>query len=135
VIKLFGKSQIIAGDECISVFRQGTDITHNVNYVAGKPVKRNGFTFKVKGNVQPMSPRDLLLVPELERFKEQYWLYIKNVGFVTEEGLEIQTNSILLIDDQITRLQVNFTVQSIENWGSFIKARIMRLDTGPNATP
>lgn len=135
MIKLFGQSQIIKGDEEICIFRQGTCIPENVAYVDGKPVKRNGFSFTVIGNIQPMGPRDLLLVPELERFKEQYWLYIKNKGFVTEDGLEIQANSILLIDDQIIRLNVNYTIQSVENWGSFIKSRIMRLDTGPNQTP
>lgn len=136
MIKLYGKSQILTKDETLSVYREGTNIPGNVVYVDGKPIKRNGISFMVGGTIQPLNGRDLLLVPEGDRFKEQYWLFVTSYFFKTDLGLEVQDKpTSLLVNDQITRLEVNFQVQEIEDWGSYCKARIMRIDVGPNATP
>lgn len=136
MIKLFGKSQILGKDEKLAVFREGTAVPQNVVIVDGKPVKRNGMSFSIQGTIQPMNGRDLLLVPEGDRFKEQYWVYAQNCTIVVNDGLDIQDlPTQLLVNDQITRLGVNFQVQEVEDWGSFCRARIMRVDTGPRATP
>lgn len=135
MIKLFGKSQILKKDEKITIYREGTNIPHNVVYVAGKPIKRNGIEFCVKGNVQPLSERELLLVPEADRYKEILALYITNQKIFSEDGLEIQTESILADNDRVTRLGVNYQAQGVKNWGSYTYGRIVRIDVGPNATP
>lgn len=134
-IKLFGTSQIMKGDETLPVLRQGTDIPENVVYVDGKPIKRNATNFCVVANVQPLAGRDLLLVPELDRYKEQWNLFILNDKYFTDETLEVQTESRLKEQDQICRLGVNYTVQNVSNWGSYSLVRIMRIDTGKYATP
>ena len=131
MIKLFGKSQILSKDEELSFFRNGA-----VTYIDGKPVKHEPITFKVIGNVQPMNARDLLMVPEHDRFKEQYFLWMENKQFAVKSGLDWEANpAIVRTNDILTRLGANYQVQSVENWGSYTKARIMRLDIGPNATP
>lgn len=131
MIKLFGKSQIIKGDEVLPFFRKGS-----VTYKDGKPVNGEPIEFAVRGNIQPMSSRDLLMVPEHDRYKEQYWLYIDNTQFAVRAGLDVEANpSVVITNDILTRLRVNYQVQSVENWGSYSRARIMRLDVGPNATP
>lgn len=134
-IKLFGRSQIMTKDETLPVIRQGTAIPQNVDYIDGKPVKRLQVTFSVCCNVQPLNQRELLLVPELDRYKEQLWLYFINGSFIVNQGLETESISTLLIQDQVTRLGAIYFVQAVENWGSYARARVMRLDTGANATP
>jgi hypothetical protein len=129
MIKLQGKSQIITHDETFKVTREG-----QVIIVDGKPVKKNLLTLKVKGNIQPVNGRDLLLVPEGDRFKEQYWIYYNNSSIIIDEGLEIETNpTSIIVNDRLSRLGGEYQVQSVENWGSFSRARIMRIDVGPYA--
>ena len=111
MIKLQGQSQIILKDEVLDVFREGC-----ITYVDGKPVKGELFKDKFRGNVQPMNGRDLLLVPEGDRFKEQYWIF---------------TTYPLLVNDRVVRCSVNFQTQTVETWGSYFRARIMRIDVGP----
>lgn len=130
MIKLQGPSTIITKDETFSVTREG-----QVIYLDGKPVKRNLAKFSVKGNIQPMNGRDLLLVPEGDRFKEQYWLYYNNSSIVVDQGLEIEADpAAIIVNDRITRLGANFQVQTVENWGTYSRGRIMRIDVGPYAT-
>lgn len=124
--RLQGPSQIIEKDETLKVRRQGSSVPKNVSYVDGKPVKRTEFDFEITCNVQPLNGRDLLILPEADRFKEQYWVFMN------------QQEKPLLVNDIVVRFQegqlVNFQVQSAENWGSYTRARIMRIDVGPNAT-
>lgn len=114
MIRLQGPSYIITGDEVIPVVRED-----QVIYLEGKPVKRELAEFFIVCNVQPMDGRDLLLVPEADRFKEQYTLFTNNV----------QTP--LMDNDRIVRGGINFQCQNVENWGSYQKCRIMRIDVGP----
>lgn len=120
---LSGQSTILTGDETLPVWREGVEVPENVVYVDGKPIKRNGFSFEITCNVQPLAGRDLLIVPELDRFKEQ-WIVFMN-----------QEQRPLLVNDRVIRNGINYQVQTTENWGSYTKARIMRIDTGPNQTP
>lgn len=130
MIKLFGYSQILKKDEVLEIHRQGPTA-----YIDGKPQKRFPPPFQVIANVQPMSGRDLLMVPEHDRQKEQYWLFLDNKQFVEDMGLELRGPSMLKLNDRVVRLSVNYQVQSVENWGSYSRVRIMRIDVGPNATP
>lgn len=131
MIKLQGPSTIITKDEVFSVTREG-----EVIIVDGKPIKRFLVSFTVRGNIQPLNGRDLLLVPEGDRFKEQYWIFYNNQSIVVDEGLDIEADpTSIIVNDRMTRLSVNFQVQSVENWGSYSRARIMRIDVGPWSTP
>jgi len=115
MIKLQGRSRIMAKDEDILVLR------HDTIYVDGAPVAGPETERHIKANVQPLNGRDLLLVPEGDRFKEQYYLF-------THDVLSRTT-------DRVYRDGVNFEIQSIEQWGSFFRIRIMRIDVGVHATP
>jgi hypothetical protein len=115
-MKLAAKTRLMeCAGETVAVFRDGC-----VRYTDGKPVKAAGETFSVVGNVQPLGGRDLLMVPEGDRYKEQMWIF---------------TPFRLLINDIVTRCGVNFQIQSVEDWSSFVKARMTRVDVGPKATP
>lgn len=118
MIKLQGPSTIINGDENLAVSRVGQTI-----YPEGKPVQVGNLKFNITCTVQPLNGRDLLLVPEGDRFKEQYYLFANGLQKVLE------------ISDRVIRQSVNYEVQSLENWGSYQRARIVRIDAGPNATP
>lgn len=128
--KLQGPSTIITGDETLAVFREGTSIGEKVVYVGGKPVKRDTMEFQMTCNVQPLSGRDLLLVEELDRTKEQYWVFSNN------QQIPLQVNDRVVRKDlQTNNSRISYQVQSVENWGSYQKSRIMRIDTGPYASP
>lgn len=117
MIPLQGKSRIINFDETLKGVRDSSETSVN-----GKPVKGPPITFNFKGNVQPMGGRELLLVPEGDRFKEQYWIWTA-------------APSPLKIEDTVVRNCINYEVQAVQNWGSYSQVRIMRIDVGPNATP
>lgn len=102
-------------DEELQVFH------HETIYVDGSPVQRPSKARFIKANVQPLNGRELLLVPEGDRFKEQYWVYTQDLCSMTT--------------DRVARQGVNFEIQSIDKWGSFFRMRIMRIDVGPEATP
>lgn len=115
MIKLQAPSQIITKDENLTVFREGC-----VEYLDGKPVKKNVTQFDIRCNIQPMGGRDLLLVPEGDRFRDPFWIW-------TTEDIKI--------NDRVVRCGYNYQVQTTQQWGSFIQAMIMRIDVGVNATP
>jgi len=115
--KLQGRSQIMMHDE--TLFRL---IFSNAQYVDGKLTKIPSGREPFRGNVQPLSGRELLLVPEHQRFLEQYWVY-------TQERILEKSGEI------VERACVNYQVQSIEYWGSFQKIRITRVDVGKNDNP
>jgi hypothetical protein len=74
MIELEGPIDIIEGDETLEVNRDG-----KVYIVDGKPVKPTSTTFKITCSVQPMGSRDLLMVPEGDRYKEQYFVWSNNL--------------------------------------------------------
>lgn len=125
--KLQGPSRIINYDECLWVFRNGL-----VDYVDGKPVFPQPIEFKMTCNVQPMTGRDLMLVPEGDRYKEQYWVWMNQRDKPLEINDRVQRRG---LDDNNKETRVNFQVQEIQNWGSYTRARIMRIDVGPNKNP
>jgi hypothetical protein len=120
MIALQGPIDLIEFDETLDVFRDGEVIV-----LDGKPIKRDVFEFKIICNVQPMNSRDLLMVPEWDRYKEQYWLYTNNLETTVYVSDRVQRR-----DTQGGDQIVNFEVQSIENWGSYQRVRIMRIDVG-----
>lgn len=117
MIKLQGPSRIINHDETLEVER-----SNGVTYVEGLPVESGRTTFNIICNIQPLTGRDLLIVPEGDRLKEQYFIWCE------------QNEQILLPNDMVKRDGLNFQIQSVENWGSYTRARIMRIDIGPDRT-
>jgi hypothetical protein len=108
-------SRIINNDERLAALREG-----GVVYVDGKPVKRDPLRYRIVGNVQPLGGKDLLLVPEGDRTKEQYNIWSENRDLAMVTG------------DLVLRLGVVFQVQGTEPWGSYTKARMMAVDLGPD---
>lgn len=109
-------SQMIADGELLPVFRvQKTQIVNGKYTPIGEPEK-----FECRALVYPLNGRDLMLVPEGNRYKEQYWMI---------------TYKKLRDSDRVVRDGDNFEVQSVENWNGFYRARIMRIDVGPDRTP
>jgi hypothetical protein len=91
-------------------------------YIDGKPVYDEPLKYELVGNVQPLNGRDLLLVPEGDRFKEQFWIFCV-------------TPCVAVSKDLVFRSGSYYEVQGIELWGSFSKIRIMKVDVGPQASP
>lgn len=110
-------------DEIIVIYRR-----KDIVWKDGRPVWNTQAAMKFRGNVQPMTGKDLLLVPEGDRLKEPLWVWTNNDGNCGE-GNSIEVN------DMMARLNVNYQVQSTENWGSYTRSRMMRIDVGPDRTP
>ena len=115
MIPLQGPSQIITGDETLVVIEEG-----KVVYVDGKPVKPNPIQFSLTCNVQPLDGRELMLVPEGDRYKEQYWV------FTNEMDRPVRDNQ------RVLRQGIQFQIQETEQWGSYQAFRMTRIDVGPN---
>jgi hypothetical protein len=118
MIQLFSPSRIINYDEELEVFRE-----RSVVWVNGKAQDYDTCNFNIFCNIQPLNGRDLLLVPEGDRFKEQYWVW-------TDSKVDKYT---LAPNDRIVRQGANFQVQTIEEWGNYNRARMVRIDVGPYA--
>lgn len=116
--KLQGKPRIIKTDEILEVVRESA-----VTWPEGVPITHEEKVFTVRCNVQPVNGRDLLIVPEGDRFREQYYVWAMN---------PCPPMGVLNVNDRIQRLGVSFQVQQVENWGSYVKARMMAIDVGPN---
>jgi hypothetical protein len=95
-------------------------------YIDGKLQKKLVTKQDFKCNVQPILGRDLLLVPEHQRFEEQYWCFVPE-NFFDKSGEKT--------GDVVLRNCIHYQVQAIEYWGSYQKARIMRVDVGEYANP
>lgn len=113
MIKLQGRSRIINGDETLEVFRDG-----EIEWIKGKATRIGGRTFLIRANIQPVDGRDLLLVPEADRYKEQYFLF---------------TETQLAVNDRVTRGGVLFQLQNVQYWGTFCECKMMRIDVGPDS--
>lgn len=115
MIGLQGKSRIMNFDEVIRVERDVKPF-----YEDGRLQKVEPLKLEFQGNLQPLGGRDLLIVPEGDRHREQYWLF---------------TEFKVMVNDRMVRNEVNFQAQSVEDWGSYTKTRMMRVDVGPKSTP
>jgi len=118
MIDLQAPVDIINLDEVLLVHRVDRTFVKD-----GKFVQKNFEPYELVANVQPMNGRDLLMVPEADRYREQYWVFTE------------QNEKVPALNDIVVRAQVNFQVQSVENWGSYSKFRMMRVDVGYAATP
>lgn len=124
-----GPSQIINKDEELDVIREGTRVPDDVAYKDGKAVAVEPFCFKVTCNVQPFSGRDLLLVPELDRTKEWYWLFTNNCDIPIQVQDRVNRRN-----EQTDATIVSYQVQSVQNWGSHQEVKMCRIDIGKYAS-
>lgn len=122
--KLQGQSRIMWHDETLYRLEFNSEV-----YVDGKLTKVLTNREPFRANVQPMNGRDLLLVPEHQRFIEQYWCFVPG-KFFNKTGEVIHR-----IGQEPGKQDVHFQVQDIEYWGSYQRARIMRVDVGEYANP
>lgn len=128
MIKLQGPSIIINYDEVLEVVREGTRIPDDVAYVDGKPVKVEPFCFRVECNVQPILGRELQLVPEMDRTKENYWLWTNNM----EHPIQVN-DRVIRKDLETNNTKISYQVQEVQNWGSYQQVRVVRDDIGEHA--
>lgn len=110
------QSRIMTKDELVPVTRE------TKARVDGKYVVVASRSFDILANVQPVEGRELLLVPEADRFRENIWVFS-------------QDPQPLLVNDRLTRNGVNYQVQDVAEWGAHRECRATRIDVGPNATP
>lgn len=117
MIRLFGKSRIINKDETLKVVREG-----RVVFKEGLPYRPDDeISAMIRCNVQPFGGKDLLIVPEADRLKEWFWLWTENT-----KDWKMQVN------DRVIRNDIQYQVQSVEDWGTFTQNKIVRIDVGPN---
>jgi hypothetical protein len=96
------------------------------NFEHGKAVNTLIRKDPFRCNVQPLNGRELLLVPEHQRFSEQYWAYVP----ISVNGKMFEKPG-----DVVLRGEVHYQVQEVEYWGSYQRVRLMRVDIGPYKTP
>lgn len=119
--KMSGQSRIINCDEVLRVRRFASTPGSDTIYIDGKPIARDAFEFELSCNVQPLSGKDLLLVPEGDRYTSSLWIWTH------------QADPALQASDLVHRDGRWYQVQSSEDWGSYSRCRIMQVDVGPNA--
>lgn len=87
-----------------------------VTWDGGTSFARDVKEFDLRGVIIPFTGRELLLVPESDRYKYPVWIFT--------EG-DIRDNDIVTFNDQA------YAVQNVEPWFWFKRARAMRIDVGP----
>ena len=91
-----------------------------ISFVDGKPVTSETGRFEIRASIQPLSGREMQIVPEGDRMKTLMWFY---------SASEIIVNDVLISEG--VRYQVNHS----EAWPGHWKARAARIDVGDNASP
>lgn len=115
-----GDSQIMLGDETLTCRSYNKALGDGVNIVDGKRVYTEFDEFTFICNIQPVSGKDLMLVPEGDRFNEQLYAYVP-----ASQGRIPDLNDLVYRDNW-------YQVQENEFWGSYGKLRIQRVDVGPD---
>lgn len=91
-----------------------------VDFVDGKPVTAGVSSFDAQGSIQPLSGRELNILPEGDRIKEQVWVY---------------TATALLLNDIVTYRGARYQTQTVERWTGYVRCRAVRIDVGEHAAP
>lgn len=113
MIKLQGKSQIITKDETVKVVRSVTEYNGPIAFT------RTESETLIQANVQPLGGKELMLVPEGDRFLENFWLWTEH---------QMQAN------DTVHWNGKKLQVQAVKPWGSYTQSRMVKIDVGPAAT-
>lgn len=112
-------------DERLLVVREGITTGETINYVDGKPVKRDPELFHITCMTAPITGEELLLVPEADRYLEQF-----NVYAVTSA-----TSPMVHVNDKIIRKGKLYHVQGVKDWENFTESRMTAVDVIPSDMP
>jgi len=112
-------------DERLLVIREGLQTGDSINYVDGKPVKRDPDCFHITCMTAPITGQELLLLPEADRYLEQF-----NVYAITSAA-----SPMLQVNDKIVRKSKLYHVQSVKDWENFTEARMVAVDVVPSDMP
>ena len=124
MIGLTGESYMMLNDEVVRVRRQADDLGGDTVVVDGKRVRRDYTEFDVRCTVQPVSGKELMQVPEGDRFDGQM------AAWVADRAGTMAANDLVLRPGDGWYL-----VQSTEGWGGFTKILMRPIDVGPLAAP
>jgi hypothetical protein len=117
--QLSGQSRIIAGDETVTIWRDG-----RVLNVDGKPVKQAQFSFPLEGNVQPTSGLDLMSVPEGDRHLEWFTVFKNTLDRPAQ------------LSDTVIRRGITYEIRKLRTWGvapnGYQHFLMCRIDVGPS---
>ena len=84
----------------------------------GRHVRSNKFEeFEARGSVQPLTGKEIAQVEEGDRRRRHLWFY--TVARIKE-------------DDIITRMDDEYEVQVVEDWGAYTKSRMVLIDVERN---
>ena len=109
------------GVEELFLLREGKSAGLRTVYVDGLPVKRDVQKIPFRSAVQPVSGKELLLVKEGDRKKEQFWIWVYE-GCLGGQAIEV--------NDKVIRCGHIYQAQQTEAWTGYTYARIMRIDVG-----
>jgi len=98
--------------ETVAVKRYAT------TYTKGRPVKTLSSSFTARGNIQPLSGKEVLQLPEGDRTSENLWMY---------------TATEIAVNDEITRLGKVYEARESQNWSTqgmlqHYKVRLVKKD-------
>ncbi len=88
---------------------------NRITWEEGIPHADRKTDFVIRGLIVPLTGKELLLVPEGDRYRYNTWVYTQG---------ELRDNDLVIYAGQ------PFEVQVVTDWGSYRQARAMRLDVG-----
>jgi len=93
----------------VRVTRQSTQGTYVDGYWSGGKEK----TFEIRASVQPITGRELEMLPGGDMEKEAIKLYFNEISFSGAEKC-------LLVGDRVEVSGKKYVVQSVQDWGSYM---------------
>lgn len=117
---LLGRCRLMSQDERLPILREG-----KVIYRDGKPVKREIARFEATCGVAAMLGKELQLLPEGDRRREQFKVYQQPVFGEPK----IQPG------DKALRNGGVYVFEDAKDWGSFVEGLMVHQDVDPNNPP
>lgn len=96
--------------EVVKVCRPG-----KVIYVRGRPTDGKMEEFIIEASIQPLTGKEVLQLEEGDRRRQHLYVFTK---------FQLERNDIVIRDGK------NYETQEIEDWTSFVRARIVLEDVG-----
>lgn len=125
--ELDGGIELIELDETVDVVRLGTAVPDDVTYIDGVPADTHRpLRVSITATLQPMSGRDLQMLPEAFRSKESLNMW-QATRTAAQAALRVN------VQDLVVRQGKAYQVQNATDWGTFIKATLVEVDLGAYA--
>lgn len=122
--ELDGDIELIELDETVDVVRLGTGVPEDVTYIDGVAAQTHRpLRVSITATLQPVSGRDLMLLPEAFRSKESLAMW---QATRTPAQAALRVN----VQDLVVRQGRAYQVQNATDWGTFIKATLVEVDLG-----